>query len=185
MIEEKLYEHLYHFVHAFGPIFNRLPTNLQSIRTFTSFLALKFEANIVIKDLNQKLYFRVSLEDYYIRKRNFDFCELTLVSDSKTWIRIFSGQETLMGAYNLGKVGMTNVREQYVLRTAFLSGILFSFAGKKQRLIRAGKYMKFPLFSRRILTPIMTILFKALKLIPVEAIERLMKRISPLLEEFE
>jgi len=185
MIEEKLYQHLSHFVHAFGPIFNRLPTNLEAIRTFTSFLPLKLEANIVVMDLNQKLYFRVSFEDYYIKRRNFDFCELTLVSDSKTWIRIFSGKETLMGAYNLGKVLMTSVREQYLLKTALLSGILFSFAGKKQRLMRAGKYMRFPLFSRRILTPIMAILMKVMKFIPTEAIERLMKRISPLLEEFE
>ena len=185
MIEKKLYKHLYDFVHAFGPIFSRLPTNLQSIRTFTSFIPLKFEANIVIMDLNKKFYFRISLEDYYIKRKNFDFCDLTLVSDSETWIRIFSGKETLMGAYNLGKVIMTTVREQYVLRTAFLSGIIFSFAGKKQRLMRTGKYMKFPLFTRRILTPIMIILLKAMKFVPDEAIERLMKRISPLLEEFE
>jgi len=42
--------------------------------------------------LNQKYYFRVSLEDYYIRKRNFNFCDLTLIADSKTWIKIFSGK---------------------------------------------------------------------------------------------
>ncbi len=185
MIEEKLYEHLYHFVNTFGPIFNRLPTNLEAIRTFTSFLPLKLEANIVVIDLNQKFYFRVSFEDYYIKKRNFDFCNLTLISDSKTWVNIFSGKETLMGAYNLGKVNMSSVREQYILKTALLSGILFSFAGKKQRLMRVGKYMKFPLFSRRILTPIMVILMKVMKYIPDEAIERLMKRLSPLLEEFE
>lgn len=185
MIEEKLYEHLYHFVHAFGPIFNRLPTNLEAIRTFTSFLPLTLEANVIVIDLNQKFYFRVSLEDYYIKRRNYDFCELTLISDSKTWISIFSGEETLMGAYNLGKIVMSSVREQYILKTALLSGILFSFASKKQRLMRAGKYMKLPIFSRRILTPIITILMKVMKHIPEETMEGLMKRISPLLEEFE
>jgi len=185
MIEDRLYEHLSQFVHAFGPIFNRLPINLQSIRTFTSFLPLKFEANIIVSDLKQYYYFRVSLEDYYIRKRNYHFCDLTLVADSTTWIRIFTGEETLMGDYNLGKVKMNFIREQYVLKTAFLSGILFSFAIKKKRLIRTGKYFKFPLFSRRILTPIMIILFKILKMIPEEIFERFMTKLSPLLEEFE
>ena len=110
---------------------------------------------------------------------------ITLIANSTTWIRIFSGLTTLMGEYNLGNVLMTSVRNYYVLKTALLSGILFSFATKKQRLIRAGKYFKFPLFNRRIFTPIFTILIKILKFIPVIAIERLMKRISPLLEEFE
>ncbi len=185
MSEEKLYQHLSEFVHAFGPIFTSLPTSIQSIRTFTSFMPLKFEANIVVIDLNKKYYFRVSLEEYLIRKRNFDFCNLTLVADSKTWTKIFTGQATLMGEFNLGNVLMTNVKEYYILKTAFLSGILFSFATKKKRLIRAGKYFKFPLFSRRIFTPLFIILFKVLKYVPDEAFERLMKRLSPLLEEFE
>jgi hypothetical protein len=148
-------------------------------------MPLKFEANIIILDLNQKYYFRVSLEDYYIRKRNFNFCDLTLIADSKTWLKIFSGEVTLMGEYNLGNVLMTNIRNYYILKTAFLSGIFFSFATKKKRLIRVGKYFKFPLFNRRIFTPIFTILFKILKYIPDEAFERLAKKISPLLEEFE
>ncbi len=185
MTEETLYTHLEQFVHAFGPIFTCLPTNLKSMRIFTAYMPLKFEANIIVMDWNQKYYFRVSLEDYYIKRRNFNFCELTLIANSTTWIKIFSGQTTLMGEYNLGNVLMTSVRNYYVLKTALLSGILFSFATKKQRLIRAGKYFKFPLFNRRIFTPIFTILIKILKYIPVIAIERLMKRISPLLEEFE
>jgi len=185
MIDETLYTHLEQFVQAFGPIFTSIPTNLQSIRTFTSFLPLKFEANLIIKDLNQNYYFRISLEDYYIKKRNFDFCDLTLNANAKTWIRIFSGKSTLMGEYNLGNVLMTNVKDYYILKTALLSGILFSFASKQKQLLRTGKYFRFPLFNKKFFTPVFTILFKILKYIPDEALERIMKKISPLLEEFE
>ena len=185
MIEKKLFEHLDQFVKAFGPIFNRIPNNLRSIRTFTSFMPLKFEANIIVIDLNQKFFFRISLEDYYIRKRNFDFCDLTLIANSNTWIKIFSGEVTLMGEYNLGNVLMSKIKDYYILKIALLSGVLFSFSSKKKRFIRIGKYFKFPLFHRRILTPFVSILFKIIKYIPDNAIERLSKSISPLLEEFE
>ncbi|MHA1291888.1 MAG: hypothetical protein ACTSQJ_04370 [Promethearchaeota archaeon] len=183
MIRKRLYEHLYEFVHAFGPIFNSLPINLKTFKLFNSFIPIKFEGNIIISDLNLKFYFRISLEDYYIRKKNFDFCDLTLIANSKTWIKIFSGKVTLMGEYNLGNIMMTSVRREYVLRIAILSGIFFNFATKKKRLIRTGKYFKFPLFSRRIFTPLFKILFKILKFIPDVAFERFMRRISTFLEE--
>ncbi len=184
MLEERLYQHLNQFVGAFGSILNCLPANyLKSLRTFTSFMPIVFEANIIIKDLNKKYYFRVSLEDYYIKRRNFDFCDLTLSADSKTWRNIFAGKETLMGAFNDGRLLLTNIREQYILKVAFLSGILFSFATKKQRIMRTGKYFKFPLFRREILAPVLRLVFKAFKVIPAHGLERLMKRIGPLLEE--
>lgn len=183
MIVDQIYQHLNDFVNAFGPILNIVPINLRSLKTFTSYLPIKFEANIIVSDLTQKYYFRITPEDFYINKRNYDFCELTLVSNSQTWIKIFSGKETLMGAYNAGKMKMNNVREQYILKLAFLSGILFSFATKKQRLVRTGKYLKFPLFSKNLFTPLIKISFKLSKIMPEYAFERLMKRISPLLEE--
>ncbi len=184
MLEENLYQHLNQFVGVFGPILKVLPANyLKSLRTFTSFMPIVFEANIIITDLNKKYYFRVSLEDYYIRKKNYDFCDLTLMADTKTWLSIFAGKETLMGAFNDGRLLLTNIREQYILKVAFLSGIFFSFATKKQKLIRTGKYLKFPLFRREILAPVLKLVFKLFKLIPEHGFERLMKRIGPLLEE--
>lgn len=183
MIANKIYHHLNEFVNAFGPILNIFPTNLRSFRTFTSFLPIKFEANIVIIDLNQKYYFRVSPEDYYLRKNNYDFCDLTLISDAKTWIKVFSGKETLMGAYDLGNIEMTNVREHFLLRLAFLSNLIFSFATKKQKLIRIGKDLKFPLFNKRIIAPIFKLTITIFKLIPKYVITQLITKISPLLEE--
>ncbi|MGQ4873298.1 MAG: hypothetical protein ACP6IY_04410 [Promethearchaeia archaeon] len=182
-LQDILYNHLKDFVNSFGSILRSAPYSLDFLKTFSSFIPINFEANIIINDLDEKYYFRITLEDHYIRKENYDFCRLFLSGNSRTWLNIFLGKETLMGAFNAGKITMNNIKEMYILRMAFLSNILFNFAMKKQRIIRAGKYLKFPLFSRRIITVILIIILKIGEYLPKSSLERIIKKFSKFLEE--
>lgn len=181
-MSSKIFSFIEEFTGAFGPIIGILPENLPPLQLFSSFLPLNFNANIIVEDTGEKYYFKVSPGGSLVKKGLFRSCPRTLTASNKVWIQIFMGKKTIMGSFNRGELIMTDVRVQYILRLAFLSEIMFNFAEKRHRLIRTGKYLKFPLFSKKILGPIMKLTIPLIKLIPMSFFESVLNKITPLLQ---
>ncbi len=178
----QIFDFLTEFTSAFGPIISLLPENMEQLQIFSSYIPLNFEANIIVRDTGERYCFKINPSEYFARKGNLSSCPRTFIGLRKTWIQIFTGKKTLMGAFNNGEISMTDVRVQYILRLTFLSEILFNFVEKRQRIIRAGKYFKFPLFTRTILIPFVKIGFFIFKLVPSTFFERILNRLTPLLQ---
>jgi hypothetical protein len=181
-MSSQIFDFLKEFTNAFGPIISLLPESMEQIQIFSSYIPINFDANIVVKDTGERYYFEINPSQYFAREGNLSSCPRTFIGLRRTWIQIFTGRKTLMGAFNNGEISMSDTRVQYILRLTFLSEILFNFVEKRQKLIRAGKYLRFPLFSRTIMNPIVKIMFFVLKLIPTNFFERMLKRLTPMLQ---
>ena len=184
MTKDPIFEYLNDFVQAFGTIFKVIPEHSDLIKTITGYIPFRFQANIKISGkIPRKYYISVSPSTKIIRKGHNKQCRLNLTGNLKNWINILTNKRTLMGAYNLGEIKMTNVREQYIMRFVFFSEALHSFNQRRMNLIRARNYLKIlPLnvlraFLKNVITIIESIPSKMMGVL-MKMLEKIMSRID-------
>jgi len=161
-----------------------IPEHSDLIKTITGYIPFLFQANIKIKGKKpRKYYISVSPSTKIIHKGHNKQCSFILSGSMKTWINIFTNKRTLMGAYNLGDIKMTNVREYYIMKFVFFSEALHSFNQRRMNLIRARNYLKIlPLnvlraFLKSMITIIENIPSKIMGVL-MKMMEKIMSRID-------
>ena len=161
-----------------------LPEQAEALKVITSYIPFKFQANIQVNGENPRYYYlHVSPGVKIIRKGRNKFCTLYLRGNRKDWMSIFTNKRTLMGAYNLGEIKATNVREQYILRLVFFSEIIHSFNQRRLELLRARRYLR--IFPHNILRAFLKSFITIIRHVPSKLMGTFMEMIGKILSRVE
>ncbi|MHA1785283.1 MAG: hypothetical protein ACTSVY_05990 [Candidatus Helarchaeota archaeon] len=145
---------------------------------------MKFEANLkIIGKKVRKYYIHVGPNERMIKKSHNRFCNLHLKGKFQDWISIFSNEQTLIGAYNLGKIKMTHIREQYILKLVFFSEAIHGFNQRRLNLMRTRNYLK--IFPTNILRAFVGIIFTLIRNTPSKIMELLMKMLEKIMSRID
>lgn len=161
-----------------------LPEQVEVLKAITGYIPFKFQANIQVKGKKPKIYYlHVSPGVKIIKKTRNKFCLFYLRGNRKDWMKIFSNKRTLIGAYNLGEIKATNIREQYILRLVFFSEVIHTFNQRRLQLVRAKRYLS--IFPHNILRAFVKSIITLIRFIPSKLMETFMDMIGIILSRVE
>jgi hypothetical protein len=157
--------YLSEFSEVLGTVLEIIPWTIDPVNIFASYIPIKFEANIVVEDAKPKEYYiYLGLNGHSARAGSSRRCNFTLSGSLKDWISVLKSDQTLVGACNLGRISMTGVRQQYILRMVLYSELIHNFNMRRDLLVLLAKALK--AFPRMILRELISRAYSIAKHVP-------------------
>jgi len=133
----EIFNFFHDLVCNFGSILRIIPFNVRALDILSQYFPFSFEANIIIKDSKDKLFFRVSPEGSCLIPNRNRYATMTIISNESTMLEIIRGRASLLREFNFGTVSISNLKQNYMYRIILLGMILNS----KKKYDERGKIL--------------------------------------------
>ncbi|MHA1270750.1 MAG: hypothetical protein ACTSPY_13235 [Candidatus Helarchaeota archaeon] len=131
----EIYQFFKDLVRNLKPIMKLIPQNNIAINILSQYYPLTFEANVIISDINEEFYFRISPESCIILKKRNPIADMSLVANKEIFMNIIEGKTSLLREFNFDRIYISNLKQVYMYRIILL-GILIQSKEKYDQRYR-------------------------------------------------
>ncbi|MBD3227268.1 MAG: hypothetical protein GF329_03690, partial [Candidatus Lokiarchaeota archaeon] len=114
------------FVENFKPIFKLIPIQNKPINILIQYFPMVFEANFIVKDVDEEFYFKISPEYSTYRKIRNPYSMMTITLTEDILLEIIRGEKTILREFNYGNIHISNLKQNYMYRIIILGMLINS-----------------------------------------------------------